>query len=185
MTMQELLDDDVLVEQARQDPDAFAALYRRYLTPVYRYLLVRLGDPQDAEDITSRVFTEALEGIIYQRYRDSGRFAAWLFTIARRRLIDCHRQRSVVSLDEVTLDEAVFSDPDPLDQIQFSDSKTRLNVLISQLDKEKQELMRLRFAGGLSFAEIAALDGKSEAAVKMMVHRVIHWLHENWEAKNV
>lgn len=45
--------------------------------------------------------------------------------------------------------------------------------------------MRLRFAGGLSFAEIAALDGKSEAAVKMMVHRTIHWLRENWEAKNV
>jgi len=45
--------------------------------------------------------------------------------------------------------------------------------------------MRLRFAGELSFAEIAALEGKSEAAVKMMVYRTIQWLRENWEVKHV
>jgi DNA-directed RNA polymerase specialized sigma24 family protein len=45
--------------------------------------------------------------------------------------------------------------------------------------------LRLRFAGGLSFAEIAALEGKSEAAVKMMTYRTIQWLRENWEANNV
>ena len=178
--MQTLLDDDALVENARHDPDAFTTLYRRYLTPVYRYLLIRLGNPQDAEDITSRVFTEALEGLINQRYRKGGNFAAWLFTIARRRLIDLYRQ-----LPAVSLEEAALFDPDPFDQIQFSDNETRLKELLSHLDEDKQELMRLRFAGGLSFAEIAALEGKSEAAVKMMTHRIIHWLRENWEANNV
>lgn len=101
--MQTLPNDDALVENARHDPDAFAALYRRYLTPVYRYLLIRLGNPQEAEDITSRVFTEALEGLINQRYRENGKFAAWLFTIARRRLIDLYRQRPAVSLEEAAL----------------------------------------------------------------------------------
>jgi RNA polymerase sigma-70 factor, ECF subfamily len=180
MMMPESPDDYALVERARIDPDAFTVLYRRYLTPIYRYLLIRLGNPQDAEDITSRVFTEALEGLINRRYRESGKFAAWLFTIARRRLIDFHRQRPAFSQEE-----AAFSDYDLIDQIQFSDSKTRLNELLSQLDEDKQELMRLRFAGGLSFAEIAALDGKSEAAVKMTIHRTIHWLRDNWEAENV
>jgi len=175
-----LSDDDTLIENARRDPDAFAALYRRYLPPVYRYLLIRLGNAQDAEDITSKVFTEALEGLINQRFQKGGHFAAWLFTIARRRLIDCYRQPSAVSLEEPG-----SSDPDPFEQIQFSDSKTRLHELISQLDEEKQELMRLRFAGELSFAEIAALEGKSEAAVKMMVYRTIQWLRENWEVKHV
>ena len=180
MMMTESYDISDLIERARHDPDAFAALYRRYLTPVYRYLLIRLGNPQDAEDITSKVFTEALEGIVHQRYRENGKFSAWLFTIARRRLIDLYRQRPAVSLE----DAALF-DPDPFDQIQFSDNKTRLKELLSQLDEDKQELMRLRFAGGLSFAEIAALEGKSEAAVKMSIHRTIHWLRENWEAINV
>mgnify|MGYP002860980985 FL=1 len=177
--MQTLHEDD-LIEKARQDPDAFAVIYRRYLSPIYRYLLIRLGNPQDAEDLTSKVFTEALEGLINQRYRKGGSFAAWLFTIARRRLIDYYRQSRTVSLEE-----SAISDPDPLEQIQFGDSKTRLNELLSQLDEEKQELMRLRFAGGLSFGEIAALEGKNEAAVKMVVYRTIDWLRKNWEARNV
>jgi len=169
-------DDHALIERARNDPDAFAVLYRRYLSPVYRYLFFRLGNSQDAEDITSKVFTEALEGLVHKRYRENGNFAAWLFTIARRRSIDCYRQRHIISLDETAL-----QGPDPFDQI---DNKTRLNELLLQLDEDKQELMRLRYAGGLSFAEIAALEGKSEAAIKMMIHRIIHWLRENWEVAN-
>ncbi len=169
-----------LIEHARRDPDAFAALYRYYLPQIYRYLLVRVGNPQDAEDITSKVFTEALEGLVHQRYRENGKFVAWLFTIARRRLIDLYRQRPTVSLEETAL-----FDPDPSDHIQFTDNKNRLKKLLSELDEDKRELMRLRFAGGLSFAEIAALEGKSEAAVKMSIHRIIRWLRENWEAKDV
>ncbi len=177
--MHESLDECALIERARSDPDAFTTLYRRYLNPVYRYLLIRLGNPQDAEDLTSKVFTEALDSLINERYQEGGKFAAWLFTIARRRLIDYHRQRPTIPLEE-----SAVSDPDLFDQIQYSENKTRLHELLSHLDEEKQELMRLRFAGGLSFAEIAVLDGKSEAAVKMMAHRTIHWLRENWEAKN-
>jgi RNA polymerase sigma-70 factor (ECF subfamily) len=71
MMMPESCDDHELIERARRDPDAFAVLYRRYLTPVYRYLFIQLGNPQDAEDITSKVFTEALEGLIHQRYREN------------------------------------------------------------------------------------------------------------------
>ncbi len=178
--MTESYDIHELIERARHDPDAFSALYRRYLPRVYRYLFIRLGNSQDAKDITSKVFTEVLEGLINQRYRENGKFAVWLFTIARRRLIDFYRQRPAVSLEK-----AALFDPDPFDQIKFSDNKTRLKELLSRLDEDKQELIRLRFAGGLSFAEIASLEGKSEPAVKMMTHRIIYWLRENWEDKNV
>jgi RNA polymerase sigma-70 factor (ECF subfamily) len=177
--MPESLDECALIERARRDPDAFTVLYRHYLNPVYRYLLVRLGNSQDAEDITSKVFTEALDGLIHERYREGGNFAAWLLTIARRRLIDYLRRRPTIQLEEIAV-----SDPDPIGQIQFSESKTRLHELLSQMDEDKQELLRLRFAGGLSFAEIAALDGRSEAAVKMTVYRALRWLRENWEVDN-
>jgi len=76
-------EDASLVEAARRDPAAFATLYRRYVTPIYRYIYSRLGNVADAEDLTARVFTEALEGL--HRYREQGNFAAWLFTIARHR----------------------------------------------------------------------------------------------------
>jgi len=179
MMVSDAHDDDELVERARHDPEAFAALYRRYLPSVFRYLFVRLGNSQEVEDITSKVFVEALESLVQQRYQENGKFAAWLFTIARRRLIDLYRQRPTTPLQE-----AALLAPDPFDQVQSADRQVRLRVLLSKLDAEKQELMRLRFAGGLSFAEIAALEGKSEAAIKMMVYRTIRWLRENWEGEN-
>jgi DNA-directed RNA polymerase specialized sigma24 family protein len=52
------------------------------------------------------------------------------------------------------------------------------------MGSEKQELLRLRFTAKLSFAEIAALENQSEAAVKMAVYRAIQWLREHWEGEN-
>jgi len=67
-------EDASLVKAARRDPAAFAALYWRYVTPVYRYLYSRVSHAADAEDLTAQVFTEALEGL--SRYREWGSFAA-------------------------------------------------------------------------------------------------------------
>lgn len=71
-------DDASLVKAARRDPAAFAALYRRHVTPVYRYLYSRVGNTADAEDLTAQVFTEALEGL--GRYREVGSFATLTIT---------------------------------------------------------------------------------------------------------
>ena len=64
-----------LVEEARHNPEAFAALYQRYLTPLYRYLYRRLSNAHDAEDLTTQVFMDVLEGLTQQRYREGGCFA--------------------------------------------------------------------------------------------------------------
>jgi DNA-directed RNA polymerase specialized sigma24 family protein len=85
------VDDDALVQAIRSDPAQFAVLYRRYALPVYRYLYGRVGNAKDAEDLTSQVFLEVLESL--PRYRSQGSFAAWLFTLARRRAIDLHRRQ--------------------------------------------------------------------------------------------
>jgi len=55
--------DAELVQQAPEDQAAFAALYRRYLTPVYRYFYARTGDVQQAEDLTAQNFVAMLEGL--------------------------------------------------------------------------------------------------------------------------
>ena len=92
--------DARLVTAARQDRSAFVALYQRYLPRVYRYVYRRVGNQQDAEDVTASVFTEALESL--EDYREQGSFAGWLFTIAHHRAADHHRQqRERVSLEEV------------------------------------------------------------------------------------
>jgi RNA polymerase sigma-70 factor (ECF subfamily) len=74
MTDYTVLDDAALVRRSCSDAEAFAVLYRRYLTPLYRYLYRRLGNEKDAEDLTAQVFTEALEGLAAVRER--GRFSS-------------------------------------------------------------------------------------------------------------
>lgn len=172
-------DETALVEASWRDPEAFATLYRRFLTPVYRYLLRRSSNVQDAEDLSAQVFTEALEGLAAGRYREGGCFTAWLFTIARRRLVDYYRQRPVVPLDDPPSPE-----PGLLAAVEKGEDLQRLARLLARLDEDRQELLRLRFSAGLSFAEIGLLEGRSEAAVKMALYRALDFLREHWEDEN-
>ncbi len=171
-------DEEKLVEAARRDTEAFASLYRRYATPVYRYLYQRVGNAAEAEDLTSQVFTEALEGL--PRYRYPGSFAAWLFTIARRKAIDHYRrQRPQVSFDETR----GVADPqeDLLENANRREKLERIAGLVEKLEQKDVELLRLRFAANLSYKEIGSLVKKSEAAVKMSVSRLVHRLQKEWE----
>lgn len=169
-----MLDDAALVKHARKDAEAFAVLYHRYLTPLYRYLYRRLGNEKDAEDLTAQVFTEALEGLA--AYRERGRFASWLFTIARRRLVDLYRQRVPDALDDPP-DGA----PGPQAAIEEGETYSRLALLLQRLDGDQQELLRLRFSAGLEFAEIAAVLGRRVGAVKMNFYRTLERLRSQWE----
>ncbi len=174
-----VMDDTQLIEHARQNPDAFGALYRRYLTPIYRYLYRRLGNAQDAEDLTAQVFTEALEGLVARRYREGGCFIAWLFTIARRRSVDFYRRRPMESLDDPPSPE-----PGILAAMEKGEDLQQLSRLLAQLDEDGKELLRMRFSAGLSFAEIGLVEGRSEAAVKMTIYRTLDHLREQWEVEN-
>src|SRR5262245_49941403 len=131
------LTEGALVERSRDgDAEAFAELYRRYLTPVYRFVFRRVGgDVAAAEGLTSQVFLEALHHL--SRYRERGRFVAWLFTITRRRLADRYRKAEMDSLDDVP--ESLLGVPDGLVQ---HENMIHLKQLLAALDEEKRELLQ-------------------------------------------
>lgn len=171
-------DESELISAARSDPAAFAELYRRYVARVYRYLFSFLGDAQETEDLTATVFTAAWESL--PRYREQGNFAAWLFRIARNKTNDFYRRRKPqVSLDQVG--ERLREDWDPFAQLELNEALERLSTLVSELDPEHLELLRLRFAADLSYAEIGRLVGRSEDAIKMAIHRLLRRLQDQWE----
>jgi RNA polymerase sigma-70 factor (ECF subfamily) len=171
-------DDAALVRATREDRSAFAALYRRYVKRIYRYVYSRVGRKADAEDLTARIFTEALEGL--EGYRERGTFSAWLFTIAHRRVVDHYRRkRPTQPLDEAL--DTVGEGPNPLAEVVREERLEHLSRLVEGLDEEKQELLRLRFAGELTYREIGEIVGRSEGAVKMAVHRLLRRLEEAWE----
>ncbi len=173
-------DEAELIRAAQRDPARFRPLYLQWVTPVYKYLLARLRDPLEAEDLTSQVFLTACEQL--PRYNHRGRFAAWLFTIARNKCRDYYRTAGrSASLDEA---EALGSDPDLLAVAIRSDEIQRLERTIRALPEAELDLVRLRFTAGLTYAEIGALLGKREDAVRKQLERLLARLQFQMEDDN-
>jgi RNA polymerase sigma factor (sigma-70 family) len=169
--LQMMTTDDIpiLVAAAQKDPSAFGGLYDRYVQPIYRDVFSRLGNAPEAEDVTSQTFMAAYESL--GRYRERGQFSAWLFRIARSKLNDHFRR----SRREVGLEAAgqILEREDALGILIRAEELSRIRSVISQLNEEEQELIRLRYVADLSFAEIASLLGKREDAVKKSVYRLL------------
>jgi RNA polymerase sigma-70 factor (ECF subfamily) len=168
--MDEVFNDDVLAKQARDDPEAFATLYRRYLQRVYSYLLSRVGNIQDAQDLTTQTFLAALQGI--STYEPRGMFAAWLLSIARRKVMDHFRHTPpTLALDDldIAIQPHQFVDAVVLERLQMQEVVT----LLDKINPDRAEALRLRYFGGLSFREVAIAMEKTEGAVKMLVARAL------------
>jgi len=166
-----------LVQQARTTDGqaALAALYRRYLTPMYRYFYARTGDVQRAEDLTAQTFVAALEGL--PRYRERGRFAGWLFTIAARRLADHFRQQTTVALlDNIT--DWHGPDPPPEALVEHTEQMTCLARAMQTLSPDRAQAVALHFFSELSVSETARVMGRSRVAVKSLIHRALRDLRE-------
>jgi RNA polymerase sigma-70 factor (ECF subfamily) len=164
------LDDEALAFASASDRAAFAELYHRYVKGVYRYLVSRTGSVRDAEELTSQTFLAALESL--PRYQNRGKFAVWLFSIARRKAADYFRaNRDTLSID--ILPE--LSDPAalPEDVVIANITRDQIRMAIGALIPERAEALTLRLIVGLSAAEAGQVMGKSEAAIGMLVHRAI------------
>jgi RNA polymerase sigma-70 factor (ECF subfamily) len=161
-------DDEALAALARLDPAAFAPLYRRYVSPIYRYCHRRLGSKEAAEDATARVFTQALAAL--PAYRD-GSFRAWLFAIAHNAVANALRDaRPHHPLNHA----AAVRDPAPTPEAAALAAEDRLAVRaqLDMLSPDQRQVIELRLAG-LTGPEIARALGKSHAAVKVAQFRAI------------
>ena len=184
-------DEIKIIKAARQNPEAFGELYGLYVEKVFRYLYSRIGNVHEAEDATSQTFLAAFES--FDRFRQDGHFASWLFTMARNKAMDHFRQRKKsVSLDDVKEISAPLtragtgttSVDDPLYGVIQSEQSAALSKLILALPEEDRELLRLRFLAGMSFPEIAYFLHRNEEAVKKSIYRLLARLHSQMEVSN-
>jgi RNA polymerase sigma-70 factor (ECF subfamily) len=162
-------DEAALVEAAKSDPEAFGVLYDRHVDGVYRFVYNRLRNQQAAEDVTAEVFVKALRAI--GRYKVSGRpFRAWLYQIAANAVIDHVRAaRPSSDLDHAALLAA--TGPGPEDRAVGRVEESEVWKRIGELPAAQQTAVALRLGEDLSTLDIAYVMGKSEGAVKVLVHR--------------
>jgi RNA polymerase sigma-70 factor (ECF subfamily) len=170
--------EQTLVEQAKTSPPAFAILYERYVMYVYHYLRTRVETDEDARDLTQQVFLKAFAAL--PRYRARGiPFKAWLFQIASHLATDAYRRHEKhITWD--LLPEAIhaFSEQNPETVLIKQEAQARLRQLLLGLNTYNRELLALRFAAQLSSTEIAKVVGKSPAAVKKQLSRLLQTLKE-------
>ena len=162
------MDDAGLARLARSEPEAFAELYHRHVTSVYRYHLAHTGNDKDAEDLTSQTFMAALEGI--KSYRGTGPYITWIMGIASRLRFRFFRRNK----PEIPLDAALhISSPSlPTDKSVYQRlERIQLINALKKLSSDRAEALILCFFSGLSFREAGEVLGKSEAAVKMLISR--------------
>lgn len=177
-------DETLLIQQAKQDLKRFGELYQRHVTQVYRYLLFRVGNVDDAQDLTSQTFMAAMQGL--RRYRAEQPFIAWLLGIARNKTADFYRQRRPDR--EMELNEAQPDFGDGVEELigrQMAVEQVVQKLRI--LSPDRAEAVSLRLLAGLEVTEIAHLMEKNEAAVRMLVFRGLRDLQDqlgNWEENN-
>jgi len=167
---------EMIQRAQRLDKRALAWLYECYYPRVYSYVLLQLGDAQQAEDIASETMLKVLEALPRYRFRGVP-FSAWVFRIARNCLIDHHRRRrrrTEVSLEAVA--EAQAQDPSPAARAEMSDSHARLRRALMQLTEEQRQVIILKFVEGLDNRAIAKVLGRREGAVKSLQYRALQAL---------
>jgi RNA polymerase sigma-70 factor (ECF subfamily) len=164
-----------LVQQAKRgDRAAFAVLYHNFVTPIYRYCWLHAGgSKEDAEDLTSRVFLQALQSI--GQYQERGRpFLAWLHTIARNLVTDYLRRQGRT----VILDDALPSPSTVAEEVGIRLEHEQLRRAMAQLTAEQRRVVVYRFVLGYQSDQTAAVMGKRPGAVRALQMRALQTLRE-------
>jgi RNA polymerase sigma-70 factor (ECF subfamily) len=156
-------------------------LYEQYVDRIYAYLLYRTGNAPDAEDLTQRVFSQALSAS--DGYDPTaGSAGGWLFRIAHNLLANYHRTRARRPSAPL---EAAAGAPDPalvFEGIEAQEDARAVRRAMARLSPERQHLILLKYTVGLSNAEIGEALGKSEGAVKSLLRRTLGALRRELDA---
>ena len=169
---------EATLDAARAGDDAaFASLWRDLQQPLLRYLVVASGSA--GEDLASETWLRIARGL--DRFNgDEAGFRAWVFTIARHRLVDWRRRetrsRTVVRPGEQFAGRAAGDDPaaDALERV----STDQALALIATLPSDQAEVVSLRAVAGLDVADVARVLGKRPGAVRVLAHRGLRRLAE-------
>lgn len=169
--------DDVLAEwdivrRAQEyDEPAVEALYQKYYPKIYNYAFMQMGDAQASEDLASDVMLKMIESMHKYTFRGLP-FGAWVFRIARNRLIDLHRRRrrrGEVDLSG-TLSTALAS---PQVLAERALERGQIQVALKHLTDEQRQVIVLKFIQGFDNRSIGQIMGRSEGAIKSLQHRAL------------
>jgi len=172
-------DERLLIEAAQKDPACFAELYENNFERVYAYVVRRVGDRAETEDLTSEVFHHALANLRRFEWRGIP-FAAWLFRIAANLISDRwqRRSREQVADEQPEQIESAHAKGTEFEEVE---RKATLFRLVDALPAEQRRVVVLRFVEQKSIKDVALEIRKTEGAVKQLQFRALSSLRARME----
>jgi RNA polymerase sigma-70 factor (ECF subfamily) len=171
-------DERLLVEAAQKDPARFAELYENNFERVYAYVVRRVGDRAETEDLTSEVFHHALANLRRFEWRGIP-FAAWLYRIAANLISDRWQRKGR---------EDVAGEPEQIESAaasgaEFEEVERRATLfrLVDTLPTDQRRVVVLRFVEQKSIKQVAREIRKTEGAVKQLQFRALSSLRARME----
>jgi len=161
-----------LVKRAQEyEEEAIEALYQTYYPKIYNYAFLQMGDVQASEDLASDVMLKMIESINKYHFRGLP-FGAWVFRIARNRLIDLHRRRR--RRGEVDLSETLSSAlANPQALAERALERGQIQIALKHLTDEQRQVITLKFIQGFDNSSIGQIMQRSEGAIKSLQHRAL------------
>jgi RNA polymerase sigma-70 factor, ECF subfamily len=171
------IDRELIRQWNAGDQRAATALVERHATPLARFI-ASLGVFDGAQDLVQDTFVRAFGSL--ESFRGESSLRSWLFTIARRLVLDqrrgARRERLHVAIDDAA-NQLVSSD-DVLGSVVADESEARVRGAVERLSPTQREVFTLRVVQGLSYKEIAEVASTTEGAARVHYHNAMRAVKE-------
>lgn len=168
---QQLLEEKI-IQEAKDDPEAFRVIYEKYYKRIFLFVLHRVGEKDISADITSQIFLKALQKL--HQYQPRGLpFSSWLFRIAVNECNEFFRRNKRVRWVVLEDEHAQMLYEEMFGNEVLSELKAMLPVILEKLQRDELQLIELRFMENRPFKEVAYIVGISENYAKVRTYRVL------------
>ncbi|HTW96164.1 MAG TPA: RNA polymerase sigma factor [Candidatus Methylomirabilis sp.] len=183
-------DKKLLFRVKNKDKDAFIGAYDLYVDDIYRFICFKVGNNEEAKDLTSAVFLKVWNYAQSQGLDESKSLRAFIYKTARNSVIDHYRQarEAEFQLDDETGNNAGLWADESQDLIKQAELLSDLELVkkgLNKLKEEYREIILLRFVDELSFGEIAEITGKNTGTVRVIAFRALQALKDLLEEKKL
>jgi len=167
---QEASDTDLMLAYQGGDIHSFNELYRRHKTPLYRYMFNSCANEATASELFQDVWARVVNG--RHGYSSTAPFPAWLYRIARNRIVDSYRSNNVSPLNQASVfeeDASITQLQMPLQPDELAELSNREDALfnaLATLPENQREVVLLRHIAGFNLQEIAELVNENAETVK-------------------
>jgi RNA polymerase sigma-70 factor, ECF subfamily len=169
-------DSEMIARAAAGESEAISQLYRQHVKEVYRFIYYKVGNKEDAEDLTQEVLMAAFHGL--PRFRGEASFRNWCYEIAKRKIADQWREKysmPTVDIEALLGIHTAIETEESTERNKAHDIWTQAHVqeVLSQLKDSYREVLEYRFLKNYSIKETAEAMGISVSNAKVLQHRAL------------